>query len=46
MRSGNTITGYESSDGNTWIEDGSETIAFTNTTIYVGLEVDADNNSA
>jgi autotransporter-associated beta strand protein len=43
---GDTITGYRSSDGNTWVEDGSETIAFTNSTIYVGLEADSHDNSA
>ena len=46
VRRGNTITGYRSSDGNTWVEDGSETITFTNSTIYVGLEADAYTDSA
>ena len=45
VRSGNTITGYRSVDGNTWTSDGTISITFTNSTIYVGLEVDANNNS-
>jgi autotransporter-associated beta strand protein len=46
VRSGNTVRGYRSSDGNTWTQDGSITLAFTNSTIYVGLAVCADNNAA
>ncbi len=45
VRSGNTITGYRSVDGNTWTSDGTISITFTNSTIDVGLEVDANNNS-
>ena len=43
--SGNTITGYRSADGNTWTSDGTISVTFTNSTIDVGLEVDANNNS-
>ncbi len=45
VRSGDTITGYRSADGNTWTADGTISITFTSSTIYVGLEVDANNNS-
>jgi autotransporter-associated beta strand protein len=45
VRSGTTVTGYRSTDGNTWTLDGSLSITFTNSTIYAGLEVDANNNS-
>jgi autotransporter-associated beta strand protein len=45
VRSSNTITGYISTDGNTWTSDGNISITFTNSTIYAGLEVDANNNS-
>jgi autotransporter-associated beta strand protein len=45
VRSGNTLTGYRSVDGNTWVSDGTISITM-GTTVYVGLEVDANNNSA
>jgi len=38
VRSGNTITGYESADGTTWTLVGSDTIPMANT-VYVGLAV-------
>ncbi len=38
VRSGNTFTGYRSSDGSNWTQVGSETISM-NSTVYVGLAV-------
>ena len=45
VRSGNTITGYQSVNGNTWTFDGTVSITMTNSTIYAGLAVDANNDS-
>ena len=44
VRSGNTITGYRSSNGSTWTEDGSVTIAM-GSTVYAGLAADSDWNT-
>ena len=44
-RSGNTITGYQSSDGLTWTAIGSQTISLTGT-VYVGLAGTSGTNSA
>ena len=38
MRNGNTISGYESSNGSTWTLVTSQTIAM-GSTVYVGLAV-------
>jgi hypothetical protein len=43
-RSGNTFTGYESSDGSTWTKVGSDTISMP-TSIFVGLAVTAHDNT-
>ena len=45
VRSGNTFTGYKSSDGITWVQIGSQTIAM-GATIYVGLALTSHNNAA
>ncbi len=39
VRSGNTLTGYASNDGQTWTNIGSTTIATLPSTLYVGLAV-------
>ncbi|MDB6018213.1 MAG: hypothetical protein JWR19_2702 [Pedosphaera sp.] len=44
VRSGNTFTGYRSSDGNTWVLVGSDTVAM-GSAAYVGLAVTAHNNT-
>jgi len=44
VRSGNTLTGYKSSNGSNWTSIGSHTISMT-TDVYVGLAVCAHNNS-
>jgi regulation of enolase protein 1 (concanavalin A-like superfamily) len=44
VRAGNTFTGYASSDGATWVERGSVTIAGLPAAIYVGLAVTSHNN--
>jgi hypothetical protein len=44
VRSGNTFTGYRSSDGINWTLVGTETVALTGT-VYIGLAVTAHNNS-
>lgn len=46
VRSGNTFTGYYSTDGSTWTTLGSTTVTFSNTSILAGLAVTAHNNSA
>jgi len=43
-RTGNVVTGYESPDGNTWTEMGSETLTMP-ASIYVGVCVTAHNNA-
>jgi regulation of enolase protein 1 (concanavalin A-like superfamily) len=45
VRSGNTITGYESADGSTWTVVGAETITMA-TNVYVGLAVTSHTTSA
>jgi hypothetical protein len=45
VRSGNTLTGYHSSDGTTWTRVASETIAMPST-VYVGLAVTSHDNTA
>ncbi len=45
VRSGSTITGYESADGVTWKAVGSETISMAST-VYVGLAVTSHTTSA
>ncbi|UFS72819.1 Ig-like domain-containing protein [Geomonas sp. RF6] len=45
VRSGNTFTGYVSSDGVTWDLVGTSTISM-NSTVYVGLAVCSHNTSA
>ena len=44
VRSGNTFTGYVSSDGTTWTQVGSTTVSMASN-IYVGLALTAHNNS-
>ncbi len=44
-RAGNTLTGYTSTDGSSWTQEGSVTIAMANS-VYIGLAVTAHNNSA
>jgi regulation of enolase protein 1 (concanavalin A-like superfamily) len=44
VRSGNTFTGYVSSNGTTWSQVGSTTISMTSS-IYVGLIVNSHSNS-
>jgi hypothetical protein len=43
VRSGYTLTGYYSSDGVTWTQQSSATIAM-NSTVYIGLAVTSHNN--
>jgi glucose/arabinose dehydrogenase/regulation of enolase protein 1 (concanavalin A-like superfamily) len=43
-RSGNTFTGFQSSDGNTWTQVGSDNISMA-TNALVGLAVTAHNNT-
>jgi large repetitive protein len=45
VRSGNTITGYHSTDGTAWTVMGSSTIAMA-TRVYVGLALTSHNASA
>jgi regulation of enolase protein 1 (concanavalin A-like superfamily) len=45
IRSGSLFTGYQSSDGNTWTQIGSQSISM-GSTIYVGLAVTSKNNAA
>ena len=45
VRSGNTFSGYRSSDGVTWTLVSSQTVSLA-TDIYVGLAVTAHNNTA
>ncbi len=44
-RSGNTFTAYESSDGTSWTQVGTDTIPMAHT-VYVGLAVTSHNTSA
>lgn len=44
-RAGNTVTGYQSSDGTTWTQLGSPT-ALSGTALYVGLAVTSHNIAA
>jgi len=44
VRSGNTLTGYESSDGSAWNVVGTDTISMSST-VYVGLAVTSHNNT-
>ncbi len=43
VRSGDTLTGYQSSDGSGWSEVGSATVAMA-TDVYIGLAVTAHND--
>ncbi len=43
VRSGDTLTGYESSDGGAWNQVGSATVAMA-TDVYIGLAVTAHND--
>jgi hypothetical protein len=45
IRSGSLFTGYQSGDGTTWTQVGSQSISM-GSTIYVGLAVTAKNNAA
>lgn len=45
VRSGNTLTGYRSTDGSTWYETGSATVTM-DTNVYVGLALSAGTNSS
>jgi regulation of enolase protein 1 (concanavalin A-like superfamily) len=45
VRRSNTITAYQSSDGNAWTQVGSDTVVMSGT-VYVGLSVTAHNNAA
>jgi phosphatidylserine/phosphatidylglycerophosphate/cardiolipin synthase-like enzyme/regulation of enolase protein 1 (concanavalin A-like superfamily) len=45
VRSGNTITGYESADGSSWTAISSQTISMAST-VYVGLAVTSHTTSA
>jgi hypothetical protein len=45
-RVGNTFVGYRSSDGVSWVQTGSATIAGMPATMYVGLAVTSHNTSA
>jgi regulation of enolase protein 1 (concanavalin A-like superfamily)/uncharacterized membrane protein len=45
MRSGNTFTGYASTDGATWVQVGSAVTISMAQNVYVGLAVSANNNS-
>src|SRR6516165_3536063 len=44
MRTGMTVTGYESSDGNNWVLVGSDTVSMA-TNVYLGLAVTSHNNA-
>ncbi|HEV3060526.1 MAG TPA: S8 family serine peptidase [Vicinamibacterales bacterium] len=44
MRTGTTVTGYESADGATWVLVGSDTVSMA-TSVYVGLAVTSHNNA-
>ena len=44
-RSGDTLTGYLSADGSTWVEQGIITIPMANP-VYLGMVVTAHNNAA
>ncbi len=47
VRDGDQVTGYYSTDGNSWSTVGSQqTINFTNETIYAGLALTSHDNSA
>lgn len=43
VRSGNTLTGYRSSNGTNWTQQSSTTISMTST-VYIGLAIGAGNN--
>jgi regulation of enolase protein 1 (concanavalin A-like superfamily) len=45
VRSGNTITGYVSSDGVNWTQVGSDTFSMAST-VYIGLAVTSHNSAA
>jgi chitodextrinase len=45
-RVGNSFTAYKSSNGTTWVQNGSAQTISMNATIYVGMVVSAHNNSA
>jgi YD repeat-containing protein len=45
-RSGNTFSGYASSDGVNWVQIGSSQTFTMAQTVYVGLALSSDNNSA
>jgi regulation of enolase protein 1 (concanavalin A-like superfamily) len=45
VRSGNTITGYESADGSTWTAVTSQTISMAST-VYVGLAATSHTTTA
>jgi hypothetical protein len=42
VRDGNTVSGYSSADGINWTLQSSQTVNFTNSTLYAGLGVSAD----
>jgi hypothetical protein len=44
VRTGNTFSGYQSSNGVNWVLVGSDTIPMT-ATVYIGLAVSAHNNT-
>jgi RHS repeat-associated protein len=46
VRSGNTFSGYSSSDGVNWVQVGSTQTITMASNVYVGLAVDNNNNSA
>ncbi len=46
IRSGNSFSGYYSTDGSTWTLIGTTSITFSNSTILAGLAVTSHNNSA
>lgn len=43
VRKGNVITGYRSSNGTTWVQDGTVNVTM-GTTVYIGLEADSNND--
>jgi regulation of enolase protein 1 (concanavalin A-like superfamily)/uncharacterized protein (DUF2141 family) len=45
VRSGSTFTGFQSTDGTTWVQVGSDTISMSGT-VYIGLALSAHNNTA
>jgi regulation of enolase protein 1 (concanavalin A-like superfamily) len=45
VRSGNTFTGYRSSNGTTWTQQGTATISM-GSTVYVGLALTSHNSSS